>query len=381
MLFYMTSLGLAVAVMAPPSRGLIDIIYPNISQLLGNVLVLVAGLSVTAVVAFSQMDLASAWRLILRRGALLAAAAAGMAGCFTVTRISEAVFLVPHLHPSVITYYALYSVGFGWAIIGLTALLSRQLRLEPEPWRRVSLHLHRTVCVIVLIYLAGRLWSVGAHAVGLLPEWGTAHKDSLELVISTILPLCALILGALGWLSRFWAPQFVEFIGRKRTEYRHRYLYRRLEPLWELIDQGDLRDLYFAARHHPSVSPTTRLCGRVVEICDVELRASRHVTDADKDVAVAVEIAAGRGYLGVSALSDAFVLAKGVSIEQQQLQEEEEEEALPEADAIPAIDIEVQVQRLLRVHRALQASPEFQRMLASPLSGARVNLTGNQQTM
>ncbi|WP_226353150.1 DUF6545 domain-containing protein [Pseudonocardia sp. ICBG601] len=368
--------------MAPPSRDIIDIVYPNISQLLGNVLVLAAGLSVTAVVAFSQLDLLSARRLILRRAAVLSVASAGMAACFAATHISEAVFLVPRLHPSVIAYYTIYSVGFGWAIIGLTVLLSKQLRLEPEAWRRVSLHLHRTVCAVVLLYLAGRLWSVGAYSVGLLPRWGTIHKDSLELVISTVLPLVALVLGTLGWLSRFWAPQFVKLIVRKQIDYRHQRLYRRLRPLWELIAQGNLKDLYFAERHQSSVSPTTRLCGRVFEICDIELRASRHVTEAEKDVAVTREIVAGRGHLGVSALSDAYVFARGVAAEQEpgKEKEKEKEKETPEVDAIPEMDIEAQARRLLRAYHALRAAPDLYRMLTSPPTDSDLSPTENQTT-
>jgi hypothetical protein len=372
MLVFIGSIGTAGAVLALPTRWLLDLVYPNVAQLLGNLLVISSGGGLVAAVTFSQMDGAPAARRVRRLGAGFVVIAAAMALCFFYTHVGAAEFFVPDTHPAVIAYYTLYSAAFGWTATDLIILLSRQLRIEPVAWRRVGVQLNRAACQIILVYVVGRVWSVIAGPMGLIPPRGLIATDVLEFIIGTVLPLVGMLVGAAGLLSQVWAPRLFDRIARAETRQRHRRLYRELEPLWGLVARGSLAAVYLEERHQRTTSATLQLCGRVFELCDVELRASRHVSPQARADAVQRARRRGQSLRDAEAAGDALVLAVGVPIELQQNPPRRTHDDLisfTAVDDVAMVDVQNEAMRLLRAHQALQRSPGLYDHISSTPAG------------
>lgn len=368
MLVFIGSIGTAGAVLALPSRWLLDLVYPNVAQLLGNLLVISSGGGLVAAVTFSQTNGAPAARRVRRLVAALIVIAAAMVLCFSHTHVGAAEFFVPGTHPAVIAYYALYSAAFGWTATDLIILLSRQLRVEPVAWRRVGVRLNRAACQIILVYVFGRIWSVVAGPLGLIPPRHLIATDVLEFIVGTVLPLVGMLVGAAGLLSQLWAPRLLDHIARAQTRQRHRRLYQELEPLWGLVARGSLAAVYLEERHQRATSASLQLCGRVFELCDVELRASRHVSPQARARAVERARRGGQSLRDAEAAGDALVLAVGVPVELQQSPPRRmhgELISFTTDDNVAMVDVENEALRLLRAHQILQRTPELHDRLSS----------------
>ena len=225
MLIFVGSMGAAGAVLAIPSRTALDALYPNVAQLAGNLLVITAGAGLVATVTFSQMEGGPALRRIRRRIPFFVAVAVAMTVCFVSTHVGGGTLFVEDTDRSVIVYYGLYSLAFGWTALDLAVLLSRQLRTETVRWRRLGVMLNLAATVTILVYLVGRMWSIAGGRLGLIPSGRSFNAALLETVIGTILPFVGVLLGAAGLMSQFWARRVVAWFTASSTDRRRRRLF------------------------------------------------------------------------------------------------------------------------------------------------------------
>lgn len=271
----------ALVFIAPSVQSVASAITPALGRLLSNLSTLTCAYGFVCLVLHVKYDAAEARRAARRRLVVLLLAAAAMTVTFLVSS-PPANGLFGGLYdqqPGLAIYAAVYVVYLAVAVSD-GASLSLRAWPHTRSWLRAGLGLIALGCVLAVVYLGEKVFSIGSE---LLVEPDTAGETycpspfaGFGCTASVGLPpifAAALILGAS-------LPTIGPRLARPVQAARAWRSYRKLRPLWVLLHEA-LPDLDSAT---PSGEPSTtneRLYSRVIGIRDHLLALQPHRSAAD----------------------------------------------------------------------------------------------------
>jgi hypothetical protein len=273
---------------------------PNITRWLGNSLVIAAGWSVFAILAYTVQDPAQTRRVVVRHTVIASLVIVAMAVLLTAgnTRFTTEFVTVYGKKPLITAYLFLFSAYCASALAAFLMLIRRYSAASMERALRVGLN------IMMLGACAGLLWA-GWKTVVIIIDEISPEPVKVEALVTALLSSTAAALIAIGGVI----PLAIRYVRDPFRRARTARYYRKLEPLWREMHQV-LPEIKLSPADHGG--DDFSVYRRVIEIRDANIALRVH---CHPDVrGWATEAAQQHGITGdqVEVLVEASVIAGAI---------------------------------------------------------------------